>query len=181
VSACTGADLGDPVGFAGVPASDGTVYGWFKVSNTSSAACVITGVGSVTAVAQGSADPTRVPVVDHTAGDPATGLPDTSAMSLLVQPGAAYEVRFAWIPASGGGASGCQSTMTPPATATPTDGATAGGSTDGNTSPTTKATATASPGITLTHTPEAGRPAASTTLADACAGTVYKTGILSAT
>jgi hypothetical protein len=178
--ACTSGDFGKPLSYAGSAASDGTVYGWFKLSNISSTACTIAGAGagSVTAVAQGSADPTRISVVDHTAGDPATGLPNGSVKSLVLASGQAYEVQFAWIPASGGGTTGCQPTTTPTPTDTPTDGtSTTSGSTAGST-----ATATTAPAsIVLTDTSAPATAASSVTLADACAGTVYKTGVLNAT
>jgi hypothetical protein len=176
--ACTSGDFGKPLSYAGSAASDGTVYGWFKLSNISSTACTIAGAGFVTAVAQGSADPTHISVVDHTAGDPATGLPNGSVKSLVLASGQAYEVQFAWIPASGGGTTGCQPTTTPTPTDTPTDGtSTTSGSTAGST-----ATATTAPAsIVLTDTSAPATAASSVTLADACAGTVYKTGVLNAT
>ncbi|MEU5210318.1 hypothetical protein [Streptomyces sp. NPDC020742] len=172
--------------------SAGRVYGAFRVVNTSGAACSVEGGGTVGVVAQGGTNPDRIHVVDHTSGDEATGLPDpaTTPDQLVLKPGEAYEVRFAWIPEAGGGAGGCVSPGPSPspepskepgqspdagATSAGDSGGQAGGdegSGDGG-----KTTG----GIVLSHTPEAGEPsAADAKVTDACAGTVYRTEALAA-
>ncbi|MER7396851.1 DUF4232 domain-containing protein [Streptomyces sp. NPDC000151] len=187
---CLRAQLGSGSGSLGTPDAEGRVYGALRIVNTSTATCSVDGGGSVIAVAQGSADPTRVQVVDHTAGDAAPGLPDPAVApdQIVLKPGQAYEVKFAWIPAEGGGPSGCAAPGTPtpgssegagsgePANPSSADGSgdQAGGGSEG---PADGGTQTAS--VAVSHTPEAGEPsAAATTINDACAGTVYRTGPL---
>ncbi|MFF4605782.1 hypothetical protein ACFY12_23960 [Streptomyces sp. NPDC001339] len=170
--------------------SSGRVYGSFRVVNTSNAACSVEGGGAVGVVAQGTTHADRIHVVDHTSGDDATGLPDPAVApdQLVLKPGEAYEVQFAWIPEAGGGPTGCvapkpsptpQPTKSPDQTADsgapPPDTSTgqAGGDTGSETG------GAASGGIVLSHTPEAGEPAAADAkIADACAGTVYRTKAL---
>ncbi|MET7903419.1 hypothetical protein ABZS86_18900 [Streptomyces sp. NPDC005355] len=176
-------------GSAGAADAEGRIYGSFRVSNISDQACTVEGSGSVTASAQGGADSSRIFVVDHTAGDAASELPDPSTEpgTLILQPGQAYEIRFAWIPASGGGTSGCSTTgggSTPSADPTPDSaqasqddpstsdpGGTSGGGDGGGEPP--------SASVLVSHAPEAGDPAAaSVTLSGGCAGTIYRTGLL---
>ncbi|WP_110944256.1 hypothetical protein [Streptomyces niger] len=190
--ACLRAQLGNGSASVAAPDAEGRVYGALRVVNVSTTSCSVDGGGSVVAVAQGSADPARVQVVDHTAGDAAPGLPDpaTAPGQLVLKPGEAYEVKFAWIPAEGGGTSGCAA----PGTPTPGSSEGAGGSEPANTAPVEgngdqTGGGSEAPGdggvqaasVAVSHTPEAGEPsAASTTLNDACAGTVYRTGALPA-
>ncbi|MGP3941010.1 hypothetical protein [Streptomyces sp. 6N106] len=171
-------------GSVGVPDAEGRVYGSFRVANISDSACTVEGSGSVGASAQGGADAARILVVDHTAGDAAAGLPDPSLQpgTLILKPGQAYEVKFAWIPAAGGGTSGCSTTGTPtpdpstdPAQDGPQDnpstGEPGGGGGDGG--------EPQDASVLVSHTPEAGDPAAaSVTIGSACAGTIYRTGLL---
>ncbi|WNE97503.1 hypothetical protein PS467_20290 [Streptomyces luomodiensis] len=171
-------------GSVGTADAEGRVYGAFRVVNTSDQTCTVEGSGSVGADAQGGADSSRIFVVDHTAGDAAAGLPDpaTQPGTLILKPGQAYEVKFAWIPASGGGTSGCSTTGTPtpdPSTdaaqGAPQDDPSTGdpGSTPGG------GGAPQDASVLVSHTPEAGDPAAaSVTIGGACAGTVYRTGLL---
>ncbi|MYQ45602.1 hypothetical protein GTW40_11095, partial [Streptomyces sp. SID4985] len=56
---CTAAQLG-ATGTTDAPDSSGVVYGTFRVTNTSAAACTVTGTGQVGATAQGAADPAKV-------------------------------------------------------------------------------------------------------------------------
>ncbi|MET7935362.1 hypothetical protein [Streptomyces sp. NPDC005322] len=179
-------------GSAGAADAEGRIYGSFRVSNISSQACTVEGSGSVTGSAQGGADSSRIFVVDHTAGDAATGLPDPSTQpdTLILQPGQAYEIKFAWIPASGGGTSGCSTTgdggtpspdPTPDAAQAPQDsstsdpGGTPGGGDGGGGGEPPAAS------VLVSHAPEAGDPAAaSVTLGGGCAGTIYRTGLLPA-
>ncbi|MGP3999567.1 hypothetical protein [Streptomyces sp. 8N706] len=170
---------------AGGIASPGTmdgssaVYGSFQVTNTSGTACTVDGGGQVVAAAQGAADSTRISVLDHTAGDPATGLPDpaTQPQQVILQPGVAYEVKFAWIPADGG-SGGC------PAPGSSPDPGSSGsaGEPEGQSAAETSADEPGtqpSGSVELSHTPQAGDPAAANaTITNVCAGTIYRTGAL---
>ncbi|MFI9259298.1 hypothetical protein ACIGT4_16565 [Streptomyces sioyaensis] len=187
---CGREQLGKGTSTVGAADSAGRVYGAFRVVNTSSAACSVEGGGTVGVVAQGATNPDRIHVVDHTSGDEATGLPDpaTTPDQLVLKPGESYEVKFAWIPQSGGGTSGCVNpgpSPTPEPTKdpgqSPDAGATTagdgGGQAGGDTG--TGDSGAAAGGIVLSHTPEAGEPtAADAKVADACAGTVYRTEAL---
>ncbi|QTZ96182.1 hypothetical protein SU9_018425 [Streptomyces auratus AGR0001] len=187
---CGREQLGKGTSTVGAADSAGRVYGAFRVVNTSSAACSVEGGGTVGVVAQGATNPDRIHVVDHTSGDEATGLPDpaTTPDQLVLKPGESYEVKFAWIPQSGGGTSGCVNpgpSPTPEPTKdpgqSPDAGATAAGDGGGQTGGDTGAgdSGAAAGGIVLSHTPEAGEPtAADAKVADACAGTVYRTEAL---
>ncbi|MBO3673960.1 hypothetical protein J5X86_02735 [Streptomyces sp. NEAU-YJ-81] len=170
-------------GSVGAADAEGRVYGSFRVANVSDSACMVEGSGSVGASAQGGADASRILVVDHTAGDAAAGLPDPSLQpgTLILKPGQAYEVKFAWIPTAGGGTSGCSTTGTPtpdpstdPAQDGPQDNPSTGepGGGGGGGEPQDAS-------VLVSHTPEAGDPAAaSVTIGGACAGTIYRTGLL---
>ncbi|MFE7298318.1 hypothetical protein [Streptomyces sp. NPDC057579] len=192
---CGRDQLGKGTGTVGPADSSGRVYGAFRVVNTSASACSVQGGGTVDLTPQGSTKPDKIHVVDHTSGDDATGLPDpaTTPDQLVLKPGQAYEVKFAWIPAAGGGPTGCVSpgpTPTPdpskapgesPAAASTTSGG--GGGTEGQAGggDGTGDGGAAAGGVLLTHTPEAGEPvAADAKIADACAGTVYRTAPLAA-
>lgn len=184
---CTRAQLGGSTASAGPADANGHVYGSFRVANISTSACTVDGPGAVSATAQGSADDTQIAVVDHTPGDAATQLPDTSTAptQLILQPGQAFEIRFAWIPASSGGPSGCTTTG-----ATPTPDPTQDGGTG---APPEEQPSSGEPGgeagggegeqpeasVQVNYTPAAGDPvAAATTVPNACAGTIYRTGVL---
>ncbi|MBB5934367.1 hypothetical protein [Streptomyces zagrosensis] len=189
---CGRDQLGDGGSSVGAADGEGRVYGSFRVVNTSGDPCTVEDSGVVGAVAQGSANPSGVQVVDHTAGDPATELPPPSAASeqLILRPGQAYEVRYAWIPAPGGGPTGCSNTGTPspqpttgepqklpvegePGTEVPGDTGGAGTGGGGGEEP------PAPSSVLISHTPDAGDPAvASATVPEACSGTVYHTGAL---
>ncbi|MFI2185670.1 hypothetical protein [Streptomyces sioyaensis] len=185
---CGREQLGQGTSTVGAADSAGRVYGAFRVVNTSSAACSVEGGGTV--VAQGATNPDRIHVVDHTSGDEATGLPDpaTTPDQLVLKPGESYEVKFAWIPQSGGGTSGCVNPGPSPTPEPTTDpgqspeaGATTAGDGGGQAGGDTGSgdSGAAAGGIVLSHTPEAGEPtAADAKVADACAGTVYRTEAL---
>ncbi|MFC9879201.1 hypothetical protein ACFVJW_06270 [Streptomyces libani] len=189
---CGREQLGQGTSTVGAADSAGRVYGAFRVVNTSAAACSVEGGGTIGLVAQGSTKPDRIHVVDHTSGDEATGLPDpaTTPDQLVLKPGEAYEVKFAWIPESGGGATGCVNpgpSPTPDASSDPgqspdtgtTTAGDSGGQAGGDEGPGDGGTASGS--IVLSHTPEAGEPAAADAkVTDACAGTVYRTEALAA-
>ncbi|MEV6671341.1 hypothetical protein [Streptomyces sp. NPDC051162] len=182
---CDRDQLGKGSGTVGAADKDGRVYGAFRVVNVSHSVCTVAGPGTVAASARGSADSARVSVVDHTPGDAATGLPNPTAepSEVILQPGQAYEVKFAWIPASDGGPSGCAkntggATPTPGGSAAPSSSA--GASAEGNKpSVSDPPPPPPPPSVVLSHTPDVGEPAiADTKINEACAGTVYRTGPL---
>ncbi|MFD3521270.1 hypothetical protein [Streptomyces sp. NPDC058653] len=168
---------------SGEPQANGTVYGRFRISNVSGSDCSVSGHGSVEFQATGAADPSKIEVLDHTAGDPADGLPDPSleATSLVLPPSGAYEVMFAFVPTDT-----CP-TEEPSPDPSPTEGET-GGATNGTGSTPmepepqlgTDDGAPEDGSIDVVHTPEAGSEPAATTIDNACAGTIYRTGVLEA-
>ncbi|WP_309141966.1 hypothetical protein [Streptomyces griseicoloratus] len=188
VPPCTAQQLGPAVAGSAAPDSTGAVYGSFRVTNVSSAGCTVTGPGTVTVAPQGAADASRIGTARHAAGDAAAGLPDPSleAGSLTLASGATYEVQFAWVPSetcpttgdtTGGGTGGPSPDPSPSVDAT----ATGGTSTDGDTGTTTQLVTEdgmADGSVSVTYTPEPGSASATVTVSDACAGTVYWTGVL---
>jgi len=187
---CAPDQLGVASADAGAAGADGTVYGTFRIANVSGDTCSVTSNGTVGFQAAGAADPLQITVVQHTAGDPAAGLPDPSLEPgvVLLKPTATYEVRFAWVPSET-----CPTTGSSPSP-TPTDGDGGGGGGGGAAEGTDAGVGTtdtaaqfgradegpADGSIAVTHTPEAGAPTAATTIANACAGTIYRTGVLDA-
>ncbi|MGI5339169.1 hypothetical protein ACQEVS_18160 [Streptomyces sp. CA-181903] len=116
---CDRAQLGKGSGTVGAADATGRVYGAFRIVNVSHALCAVTGPGELVAQTAGGAQKARVSVVDHTVGDPAAGLPDPerAPRTVVLRPGQAYEVKFAWVPAADGGATACTKaggTATPP-------------------------------------------------------------------
>ncbi|MGW1159163.1 hypothetical protein ACWD5Q_11560 [Streptomyces sp. NPDC002513] len=181
---CTAAQLGGATATAGAPDSSGTVYGAFRIANVSATSCTVSGGGSVTPAPQGAADPAKISVVDHVAGDAATGLPAPSgeAGSLVLKPGAAYEVKFAWVPSetcpTTGGGTGEPSPDPSPSESTGTITDTTSGG--GGTAPQLMTEDGVADGsVVVSYTPVTGSGTA-TTISDACAGTVYRTGMLPA-
>ena len=171
---CTRAQLDRGGATVGEPVDGGKVYGSFRIVNISGSDCTIDGRGSVTAVVQGS-ESSGVSVVDHTTGDAASQLPDPSAdlAQLILKPGQAYVVKFAWVPA-GGGPGGCR---VPDSSPTPSDSSAAAPSEAPASGDEPESAPAGS--IVLSHTPQAGDPAGdSVTIQNACAGTVYRTGVL---
>ncbi|MFI9601564.1 hypothetical protein ACIHCX_17155 [Streptomyces sp. NPDC052043] len=187
---CTAAQLGSAAATVDTPDSAGVVYGTFHVANVSTGSCRVGGAGSVSTLAQGEADAGRITVVAHTSGDAAAGLPDpsTEAPGLLLPSGSAYEVKFAWVPSqtcptTGGGSTGGNETGAPSSDPSPTQGVTTTGATSpgADSGVTTQMLQTDGPAdgsVVVSHTPEAGSPSASVTVPNACAGTVYRTGVL---
>jgi hypothetical protein len=187
---CTAAELGTAIGSSGAPDSTGAVYGSFRVANVSSTACTVAGPGSVGSLPGGAADPAKVGTQRHVAGDAAAGLPDPSAESaaLLLEPGAAYEVKFAWVPSetcptngSGGttgGDPGPSPDPTPSDEPTSNEGSSAGGD-SGTAAQLVTEDGTADGSVTVDYTSDTGATA-SVTISNACAGTVYWTGLLAA-
>uniref|UniRef100_UPI002FDC4AEA hypothetical protein n=1 Tax=Streptomyces sp. IBSBF 2435 TaxID=2903531 RepID=UPI002FDC4AEA len=192
--ACSSSQLGQGRSKAGSPDSGGRIYGWFRVANVSTAACAVPPApGQVDVTAYGPADPSQITVVNHTSGDPATGLPATADdVPVVLAPGENYEVAFAWVP-SAAGPGGCPPPSSPPVTpspsGTPTD--TSVPDPGGSNSADSPVSQTPPPGgpsgptqpaaISLTHTPAAGAPViAGPTLQGACAGTIYTTAPMAA-
>ena len=193
-SACDATQLGSATGSVGDPDTTGTVYGTFRVVNVSSASCTVDGTGTVSPFAQGAADATKVGVADHVAGDAAGGLPDPSASvsGLVLAPGAAYTVQFAWVPSetcpTSGGTTDGGSTGDPSESPTPTPsestdtGTTTTTGSDGTTTQLVTEDGTVADGsVAVSYTAEAGSPTVSATVSNACAGTVYKTGVMAET
>ncbi|MFD7434768.1 hypothetical protein [Streptomyces sp. NPDC059861] len=187
---CTTAQLGSATATAAVADSAGAVYGTFRITNVSTAACTVGGAGAVTPLAQGAADATKISVAAHTAGDAAAGLPDPAleVPQLVLEPGSAYEVRFAWVPSEtcptdpGGDNGGETGGPSPDPTPTDNPGTTSGSSTGGDTGTSTQLmteVGTEDGSVVVSYTAEAGSPTVSATVPNACAGTVYRTGVLS--
>ncbi|MFI5976335.1 hypothetical protein [Streptomyces sp. NPDC051452] len=188
---CTAAQLGSATGTADAPDSAGIVYGTFRVANVSADACTVSGAGTIGATAQGAADPAKITRVRHTAGDAATNLPDPSleVSALVLQPGSAYEEKFAFVPSetcptTGGGSTGGPDPGDPTPDPTPTgdtgaSGATGtGGATSGTGTQLLTEDGTADGDVLITHAAQPGSPTASTVVPKECAGTVYYTGVL---
>ncbi|MGW5000272.1 hypothetical protein ACWEP8_21645 [Streptomyces hydrogenans] len=218
VPVCTSGALRSGGAYNSGPDSTGAIYGGFTIVNGSGSTCVLEGSGLVGLAASGAADQSRLSVVRHTGGDPATGLPSPSAdvKPLVLKPGGSYQLKFAWVPSAtcstdGGGATPTtpteptevptEPTPTPteptevPTEPTPTPtgggegadsgGTEAGGTGSGSGTGTDSGLGTqllraepASGSVAVTYTPEPGGPAVTTVLDGACAGTLYRTGML---
>jgi len=180
---CDPGQLGVASAGAGTPGADGTVYGSFKIANVSGADCTVSSNGTVGFTALGAADPLKINVIQHTAGDAAPGLPDPSQEpgTVLLKPSMAYEVQFAWVPDDTCPTVAPSPTPTPsPDTGTSTGGST--GESSGQSGTDTQSLredgSSADGSIAVTHTPETGAPTAETKIDNACAGTIYRTGVL---
>jgi hypothetical protein len=195
IAACTAAQLGPASASSVAPDSTGAVYGSFRVTNVSAASCTVNSPGSVSALPQGTADISKVSTARHAAGDAAAGLPDPSleAASLTLAPASAYEVQFAWVPSetcpttgggTGGATGGPSPEPSPSGDTTAAGGASTGGGGEGGEPGTTTQLVTgegpAAGSVAVTYTPEGGSGSATATVSDACAGTVYWTGVLAA-
>ncbi|MFC5723585.1 hypothetical protein ACFP1Z_25825 [Streptomyces gamaensis] len=205
---CDRDQLGNGTAAVGPADKDGRVYGAFRVTNVSGSVCTVAGPGTVAATARGGANGTagaHVPVVDHTSGDAATGLPDPTAGDgkVILRPGQAYEVKFAWIPSGGPGS--CSQSGDGGASPAPSPSAAPPAVASGNAS-SASGSGTASGGeqeqqrpghqvrpvtddpkpppsgsVVLSHTPDGGEPsAADARINETCPGTVYRTGPLPA-
>ncbi|AWI30103.1 hypothetical protein E3E14_28735 [Streptomyces sp. ICN441] len=175
--ACEAGQLGVDAAQAGAPDADGTVYGTFRISNVSASECSIGAAGAVTFRTAGAADATKISVVTHTTGDAASGLPDPSEEvgALVLKPETSYEVKFAFVPSDT-----CPTNGASP-DPTPTDGAS--GTTDGagaasDSEPQLYDGTMADGSVSVVHTPDQGAPNAEATIPNACAGTIYRTGLL---
>ncbi|MEU2054038.1 hypothetical protein [Streptomyces bungoensis] len=194
---CTAAQLGSATQSVNAADTAGVVYGVFRVTNISTSSCTVGGAGTVAVAAQGAADPAKVGAARHAAGDAAAGLPDPSleATGLVLQPGAAYEEKFAFVPSetcpttggtdtTSGGTTGGDPSPAP----SPSQDAGASGTTDTGTGTSSGVTTqlvtedggTADGSVLVTHTAQPGSPSVSATVPGACAGTVYYTGVLAA-
>lgn len=183
-AACTAAELGPPTATTAGPDASGTVYGTFHITNGSTTACTVTGPGTVSASAQGAADSSKIGAVRHLSGDAASaGLPDPSqeVSQLLLQPGSSYDVKFAWVPSETCPTSEPSTDPTPDPTTSPDASAGEGSSTGGDTGTSTQLLTdggTLDGSVLVTNTAAGGGPSVSTTVSNACAGTVYWTGVL---
>lgn len=180
---CTAAQLGTPAASTAVPDASGTVYGTFHVTNSSTAACTVTGPGTVTPAAQGAADASKIGAARHVSGDAAAGLPDPSVevSQLLLQPGSSYDVKFAWVPSETCPTTDPSTDPTPDPSTSPDTSSSAGSSTGGDTGTSTQLLTedgTADGSVLVTNTVEGGGTSASTAVSNACAGVVYWTGVL---
>lgn len=131
---CSRAQLGQGSAHTDAADGQGRVYGTFRVVNVSASSCAIVGTGQISVTAQGATHSGSIQVVAHTEGDPATALlpnPADDPAAVVLPPGQAYQVQFAWIPASGGGTTGCASDPPPPSGGG--TGTTGGGSGNGST------------------------------------------------
>ncbi len=182
---CTRAQLGAGAGTVGAPGADGTVYGSFQVANVSQNACQVSLPGTVSVIAVSGTAASRIAVVQHSVTDPATQLPTPAATPgpVLLMPGQAYVVDFAWVPATGADAPVCagDSAAASPTVATSAPSGTGAGASgsappDQGAAPETSPPSAGEPMVTIGHTPGSGSPlAASAVLPDACAGTIYDT------
>ncbi|MFF8523554.1 hypothetical protein ACF05X_15700 [Streptomyces werraensis] len=186
--ACTAGQLGPATATSAAPDSAGAVYGSFRVANVSGTACVVEGAGTVSATPQGAADAAKIGTARHVAGDAAAALPDPSleAATVVLKPGEAYEVRFAWVPSetcpvpgdtAGGGTGGPSADPTPTEEPTNTTGASSGTGT-GTTTQLLRQDGGTEGSVAVTYTTATGSGTATTTVSNACAGTVYWTGLL---
>ncbi|MGW5508329.1 hypothetical protein ACWEV9_11210 [Streptomyces albogriseolus] len=184
--ACTAGQLGPATASSAAPDSAGAVYGSFRVTNVSGEACVVEGAGTVSATPQGAADAAKIGTARHVAGDAAAALPDPSleAATMVLGPGEAYEVQFAWVPSetcpvpgdtAGGGTGGPSADPTP--TGEPTNSTDASMGT-GTTTQLLRQDGGTEGSVTVTYTAATGSGAATATVGNACAGTVYWTGLL---
>ncbi|MFR9726355.1 hypothetical protein ACL02R_23780 [Streptomyces sp. MS19] len=101
---CDRGQLGQVTTVTGTPDGQGRVYGSIRLVNVSADACRVTGNGELSALPLGGSFTTaQVQVLDRTEGDRAPGLPapDETPEELVLPPGEAYEVRFAWVPSTG--------------------------------------------------------------------------------
>ncbi|MFJ8939941.1 hypothetical protein ACIRL0_30200 [Streptomyces sp. NPDC102365] len=184
-STCTPSQLAAAAG-GGTPDATGAVYGTFTVTNISTSSCLVVGDGSVAPTAMGAADQSQLMTAMHVAGDAAAGLPDPStyASSLVLPPGGTYNVRFAWVPSAscptGGGNGGGEPSPDPTPTENPTGGSggTASEGTNGVDTQLMRADGTLDGSVSVSYTAEGGAPATATTVSNACAGTVFRTGVL---
>ncbi|MHA6762035.1 DUF4232 domain-containing protein [Streptacidiphilus sp. PAMC 29251] len=185
VAECVRGQLGNGADTVGSPDAAGVVYGTFQVSNVSGSTCRVSTPGAVAVLAVSGTDKSWISVAQHTAGDPAGGLPAPAAKPapVVLAPGDSYLVEFAWVPASGTGTPSCtaSSASGSSASAAPGSDDTTQGSVSAGADTGAPSGAGSTPTVTLGHTPGAGgTAAASAVIGNACAGTVYRTSPLPA-
>ncbi|APE22470.1 MULTISPECIES: hypothetical protein [Streptomyces] len=206
VPRCEAGQLGVSGAHVGGADGEGKVHGAFRIANVSGRDCVVDGSGVVSFEARGAADPARISVIRHTSGDGGSGLPDPSQESsaLVLKPNGSYEVKFVWVPSDTCPTTGTTPTptptptsdppTTPPVTPTPTGGTGnpdptgTGGTVPGGSEAGADSGAapqllrrdggTADGSVVVSHVAEPGGPSASATIPNACAGTLYRTGVL---
>ncbi|WP_146132614.1 hypothetical protein [Streptomyces solincola] len=189
---CEASQLGSALADLGRPDAEGKVYGAFRISNVSRAACAVGGAGTVALTTSGAADPAKVKLLRHTAGDPAVALPDPAreaAAPLLLPPAGSYEVKFAWVPGETCPTEGGEPEPTPEPPGPSEEPTTTPGGTEEGAADKAANTETqlgrvdggpADGAVTVTHTAERGSPTAAAAISGACAGAVYHTGMLPA-
>jgi len=184
---CTAEQFGASNSTVDAADSAGVVYGTFTVTNTSTTSCTVGGPGTMGTYAVGAADSTKIGVAQHSSGDSASGLPDpsTEVSQPVLLPGSSYLVKFAWVPSetcpTSGSSTGGSSTGGPTTTPSPTEEASStSGSTAGDTGTSTQLLedGTLDGSVQVSYTTAPGSPTATATVPNACAGTVYRTGLL---
>jgi hypothetical protein len=201
---CGRSQLGHGAAGVAPPDASGVVYGSFAVSNVSTSACQVSGAGVIAVLAAVGTDTTRFTVLPHTLGDPAGSLPAPNPRHPVaaLAPGQSYVIDFAWVPGVCASGVSTSPSGSPVASSSPTSAAagetaatseaSAGYAPAAATDSPSGSTATGSPGpgssvapggpsVQLALVPAAGgMAAASTTLTNACAGTIYRTDPLAA-
>jgi hypothetical protein len=141
---CAREQLGDVSTRVDPADKEGLIYGTVRLTNVSDDTCRVRGVDEMTVTALDATEvqPDSPQVVSRTEGDRATALPlpDLWLEELVLLPGEAYEVRFAWVPRRGVDDGGCSVPADPEKPpgdgGTTTSGSTTGGSTDSGTTTT---------------------------------------------
>ncbi|WP_461037477.1 hypothetical protein [Streptomyces mayteni] len=97
---CARTQLGEARTTTESPDAEGRVYGTIRLVNVSSSPCRVAGNGELAALPMGMASADSIQIVDRTEGDRAERLPtpDETLEELVLPPGEAYEVQFAWVP-----------------------------------------------------------------------------------
>ncbi|MER6911228.1 hypothetical protein ABT354_06105 [Streptomyces sp. NPDC000594] len=183
VQVCDASQLGVALEETGPPGADGAVYGTFRIANVSDSNCTVAGPGTISLEHAGAADPQKITVARHTSGDAAFGLPDPAQESaaLMLAPDTSYDVRFAWVPSETCPTVGESPAPTPSEPPAPGEGS--AGGTDVTGDGTLPQTISQDGGpqdgsVTVSLIPDSGAPAAQAVIPNACAGTVYQTGLL---
>ncbi|GAA2058552.1 hypothetical protein GCM10009757_38610 [Streptomyces cheonanensis] len=109
---CTAGQLGAASAVTEEPDALGKVYGTIRVANVSETPCRVTGDTddlSVLPAATGTGGSGEVQIVPRTEDDRAIRLPgpEEAHSELVLPPGEAYEVRFAWVPGAGASRASC--------------------------------------------------------------------------
>ncbi|MER5641681.1 hypothetical protein ABT095_32665 [Kitasatospora sp. NPDC002227] len=157
LSACQRSDLGRTSTSSGQEDSRGRRVGWFTLYNTSGRVCTVTDSYSMRSVDGGGQQQVEI-IYLHTAGDPATELPNPSTPSpspvgpstLKLDPQDGVRVEFEWVPTPS-----CQSAVGNPS------------------GPTTPAST-----VTLEYFPPTGGAPLQLSYPSRCAGTVYRTNAM---